>query len=260
MTEEHKDDMQLPAGRTCGDCASFNTCKVLFGRAPSNTRCDWAPSRFMIKIGVEQVTLTTTTEAVTKGERGALLPRIHGVSRVADNPCALMLFLMREPSDDDLRRIHDALRRASSSQAPADDGADGRISVSLTHGQVSALYLTLLRRERPAFGWMEEPLVAIEAALQPAHNAIHDRGFNAMNRRFFGDDRFKFEEGVIPTEVAPASTAADSNTLPRESEGAAFTPDQLATLYVALGHFKSSGSVKCADSIMSIIKMSRGDK
>jgi hypothetical protein len=37
-----------------------------------------------------------------------------------------------------------------------------------------------------------------------------------------------------------------------------FTPSQLATLYMALGHFKSSGSVKCADSIMSIIKMDRG--
>lgn len=109
--------------------------------------------------------------------------------------------------------------RAASPQAPAVDGAEGRISVSLTYGQVSALYLTLLRRERPAFGWMEEPLVAIEAALQPAHNAIHDRGFNDMNRRFFGDDRFKFEEGVIPTEVAPASPAAESKTLPRESEG-----------------------------------------
>ncbi|CAN7639661.1 Lar family restriction alleviation protein [Paraburkholderia terricola] len=37
------------------------------------------------------------------------LPRVHGVSRMADNPCALLLLLMREPADDDLRAILDRL-------------------------------------------------------------------------------------------------------------------------------------------------------
>lgn len=37
------------------------------------------------------------------------LPRVHGVSRISDNPCALLLLLMREPGDDDLRAIHDTL-------------------------------------------------------------------------------------------------------------------------------------------------------
>jgi hypothetical protein len=37
------------------------------------------------------------------------LPPLHGVSRIADNPCALMLLLKREPTDDDLREIHDVL-------------------------------------------------------------------------------------------------------------------------------------------------------
>jgi hypothetical protein len=80
-----------------------------------------------------------------------------------------------------------------------------RIKLHLTYEQVSALYLTLLRRERPAFGWMEEPLVAIEAALSPAHSAIHDRGFNSMNRQFFGDDRMAFEEAPMPTDVIAAA-------------------------------------------------------
>lgn len=43
------------------------------------------------------------------------LPPIHGVSRVADNPCSLMLLLKREPTDDDLRAIHDALLNRSNS-------------------------------------------------------------------------------------------------------------------------------------------------
>lgn len=47
----------------------------------------------------------------------AVLPRVHGVSRVADNPCALLLLLMREPTDDDLRNIHDALRILSTGEA-----------------------------------------------------------------------------------------------------------------------------------------------
>lgn len=72
------------------------------------------------------------------------------------------------------------------------------LTLSMTPVQLQALYLTLIRRERPAFGWMEEPLVAIEEALKPAHNAIHDRAFNAMNRQFFGDDRFKLEEAPMP--------------------------------------------------------------
>jgi hypothetical protein len=78
----------------------------------------------------------------------------------------------------------------------------GVFPFSLAPEQVQALYLTLLRRERPAFGWMEAPLVAIEAALKPAHDAIHDRQFNTMNRRFFGDDRFRLDEAAMPTEIA----------------------------------------------------------
>lgn len=38
------------------------------------------------------------------------LPGVHGVSRIADNPCALLLLLKGEPSDDALREIHDRLR------------------------------------------------------------------------------------------------------------------------------------------------------
>jgi hypothetical protein len=82
-----------------------------------------------------------------------------------------------------------------------------RVALHLTTEQVSALYLHLVHRARPDFGWIEVPLVGIEEALKPVHNAIHDRGFNAMNRQFFGDNRFAFEEGAMPNEIAPVSTS-----------------------------------------------------
>lgn len=94
-----------------------------------------------------------------------------------------------------------------------------RIGISLTHEQVSALYLELLRRKRPAYGWMEEPLVAIEEALKPAHNAIHDRTFNAMNRQFFGDNRMAFDEASMPNGVTPAAPTTGSVPVAFPNEG-----------------------------------------
>lgn len=54
---------------------------------------------------------------------------------------------------------------------------------------VSALAIHLFHRERPAFGWIENHLLAIENALKPIHNKIHDENFNAMYTAFFGYDR-----------------------------------------------------------------------
>lgn len=43
MTES---SMQLPPGKTCGDCVHIRRCKTLFGCKDSNVICDFAPSRF----------------------------------------------------------------------------------------------------------------------------------------------------------------------------------------------------------------------
>ena len=40
------DDMRLPVGKICLDCAFYNRCKWLFGCKPDSTECNWAPSRF----------------------------------------------------------------------------------------------------------------------------------------------------------------------------------------------------------------------
>jgi len=41
------DDMALPAGKTCGDCAHWKRCSSLIGDLTGREiRCDFAPSRF----------------------------------------------------------------------------------------------------------------------------------------------------------------------------------------------------------------------
>lgn len=43
------DDMMLPAGASCSDCASFHRCAWLISCDPASSRCDWSPSRFRPK-------------------------------------------------------------------------------------------------------------------------------------------------------------------------------------------------------------------
>jgi len=44
-----KDDIaiNLPTGKTCGDCYHFNQCNSMFGHIALDERCDWLPSRFI---------------------------------------------------------------------------------------------------------------------------------------------------------------------------------------------------------------------
>lgn len=39
-------DMNLPEGKTCGDCGHFRRCNLIFGHIAADEVCDWAPSRF----------------------------------------------------------------------------------------------------------------------------------------------------------------------------------------------------------------------
>jgi hypothetical protein len=40
------DKMNLPEGKTCGDCAHCRRCTSMFGHIPEDESCDWSPSRF----------------------------------------------------------------------------------------------------------------------------------------------------------------------------------------------------------------------
>lgn len=43
------DKMQLPKGRTCGDCAHIRRCKAIFGHTETDAYCDWSPSRAVFR-------------------------------------------------------------------------------------------------------------------------------------------------------------------------------------------------------------------
>ena len=42
------DDMDLPEGKTCADCAHCQRCCAMFGHIPGDEACDWSPSRFVL--------------------------------------------------------------------------------------------------------------------------------------------------------------------------------------------------------------------
>ena len=41
-----EDKMNLPEGKTCGDCVHCRRCTMMFGHIPADEVCDWSPSRF----------------------------------------------------------------------------------------------------------------------------------------------------------------------------------------------------------------------
>lgn len=54
------DDMDLPEGKTCGDCVHCRRCTAMFGHIPTDESCDWRPSRFRPTVtAAEPVTLST---------------------------------------------------------------------------------------------------------------------------------------------------------------------------------------------------------
>lgn len=71
---------------------------------------------------LEYINLRAQADAGPVGDESQM-PRVHGVSRIADNPCSVLVMLMAEPSDDALREIHDRLRAQSGQRAGVAEGA-----------------------------------------------------------------------------------------------------------------------------------------
>ena len=44
------ESMNLPPGKTCGDCQFYRFCNGYFGCPETNVKCDWAPSRFKVRV------------------------------------------------------------------------------------------------------------------------------------------------------------------------------------------------------------------
>ena len=45
------DGMDLPEGKTCGDCMHMRRCMLIYGRIKADESCDWYPVRFEMKEG-----------------------------------------------------------------------------------------------------------------------------------------------------------------------------------------------------------------
>lgn len=41
--------MELPEGKTCGDCANVRHCVAFYAHTPADTYCDFFPRRFQAK-------------------------------------------------------------------------------------------------------------------------------------------------------------------------------------------------------------------
>ena len=40
---DNTDQMNLPEGKTCGDCVHCKRCTAMFGHIPADESCDWSP-------------------------------------------------------------------------------------------------------------------------------------------------------------------------------------------------------------------------
>lgn len=45
--------MQLPEGKTCGDCVHIARCKAIFGHVETDTYCDFFPRWFRERVAVD---------------------------------------------------------------------------------------------------------------------------------------------------------------------------------------------------------------
>ena len=46
-------EMNLPEGKTCGDCNHIRRCQGMFGHIPEDEVCDWIPVKFSQRKPVE---------------------------------------------------------------------------------------------------------------------------------------------------------------------------------------------------------------
>lgn len=100
----------------------------------------------------------------------------------ANNYSLILALLGMEEEGDPVAEVGILLaERATSPPAP-----QPAVVEALTPEQISAVYLLLVRRKRPEFGWMEVALLGAEKILEPLHSAIHDAQFDAMDAAFRG--------------------------------------------------------------------------
>jgi hypothetical protein len=76
--------MNLPPGKTCGDCSFYGRCKAFFGCPATNDNCDWSPSKFKQKVAIATVT-ASNSQAVLIDENQRLRAEVKKLTEEADH-------------------------------------------------------------------------------------------------------------------------------------------------------------------------------
>lgn len=117
------DQNQLKPCPFCGGSAELKHLGEHFGASCADWKCQGMQGALMHRAAVSAVAAWNRRAALASDAAGAPIPRVHGVSRMADNRCAVLVVLKAEPSDDALRAIHDRLAApvAPAAVAPLSD-------------------------------------------------------------------------------------------------------------------------------------------
>lgn len=70
------DDMDLPAGQTCGTCVHARRCTSMFGHIPEDEACDWSPSRFRASVAAHAAPIVQGSAAC----KGHAIPLAEGAA------------------------------------------------------------------------------------------------------------------------------------------------------------------------------------
>ena len=95
MARPDAPEMNLPAGKTCGDCSFYGRCKAFFGCPATNDNCDWSPSKFKQKVAIATVT-ASNSQAVLIDENQRLRAEVKKLTEEADANAREVLRLVEE--------------------------------------------------------------------------------------------------------------------------------------------------------------------
>lgn len=175
------------------------------------------------------------------------LPGVHGVGRIADNPCAVLVLLKAEPSDDALREIHDRLRATQSGQRATDEAQALRDMLDDSRTELEMIRKALGVPYEPHQSLMERTIEAAEKAGQRA-GAVNTRAaamlrwvthvlddiirtdsdYREGSRLNLGSERDRFKRALHKLHEAQALLAAAAPTQQRSGMAETTAADERA--------------------------------
>jgi hypothetical protein len=156
-SENSKDDMTLPKGKTCGDCAHVYRCTTIFGAKVENRECDFYPVRFVAK-NMEVVKEKMACQHKWNEETGYCehcFDNVHSIRKTVEKlllepyqyeamihelcekiELARSLIVSYIKQNNDLRADYKSLLEAYNSQIPGNDAKDTINRLTVRWGEV----------------------------------------------------------------------------------------------------------------------------